>query len=109
MVCNKRLVKEQQTSAKYCYKPVGDVARRRDFDSITIDRELGYAERSGFNVMRSVFYIMLHGRLIMKGFKAKNRTHIFQLLINITSVQCLLCLMIAGAIIYHAGTQPAPK
>ena len=77
------------------------------FDSATIDRELGYAQSIGMNIMR-VFLHHLAWQIDEDGFKNRMNTYL-----SIADKHSILTIFVffddCWNPTYHAGTQPAPK
>src|SRR5688500_9284480 len=59
MVCKTRMAGGSQLSSEHCYQPAGNVAGR-NFDTATINRELGWAESIGMNTARVFLHDLLH-------------------------------------------------
>ncbi len=77
------------------------------FDSTTIDRELGYAQSIGMNVMR-VFLHHLAWQIDNDGFK--NRMNTYLSIADKYGIKTLFVFFDdCWNATYHAGTQPAPK
>ncbi len=77
------------------------------FDSATIDRELGYAQSIGMNVMR-VFLHHLAWQIDKSGFKNRMKTYL-----SIADKHGIKTIFVffddCWNPTYHAGTQPVPK
>ena len=77
------------------------------FDSTTIDKELGYAQSIGMNVMR-VFLHHLAWQVDKDGFK--NRMNIYLSIANKHGIKTIFVFFDdCWNATYHAGTQPTPK
>ncbi|MEP6513352.1 MAG: 1,4-beta-xylanase [Parafilimonas sp.] len=77
------------------------------FDSATINRELGYAESIGMNVMR-VYLHHVAWQADKEGFK--NRMNIYLSIANKHGISTIFVFFDdCWNATYHAGTQPAPK
>ena len=77
------------------------------FDSATINRELGYAESIGMNIMR-VYLHHLAWQIDKEGFK--NRMNIYLSIADKHNIKTIFVFFDdCWNPTYHAGTQPAPK
>ena len=77
------------------------------FDSATIDRELGYAESIGMNVMRVFLH---HVAWQIDSSEFKNRINTYLSIADKHSIKTIFVFFDdCWNPIYHAGTQPTPK